>query len=168
MFREPRNSFPKVFIDSRVEVAESPIHRWGMFAKEDIPAHTMIESAPVVLVHNSISEHLYEINNCRHILQDYPFAWKDGFLAYALGWAAVYNHLRDCSVVWRQNFEYETIEFTTRRDIKAGEELTVRYLPVRLRGALWFDSEEDDDITYEDALECSKTVGGARDWRKTF
>jgi len=158
MFREPRNTLPKVFIDSRIEVKESSIHRWGVFAKENIPAHTIIESAPVVLCHKSISEALFEINSCRHVLQDYPFSWEDGMLAYAMGWAAVYNHKRDNSAMWRQNYDYETIEFTTKRDILAGEEITVRYLPVRLRGALWFDSEEDEDVTIND-VEAAANMG---------
>ncbi len=156
MFREPRNTLPKVFIDSRIEIRESEIHRWGMFAKVDIPAHVIIESAPVVLCHNSLSEALFAINNCRHILQDYPFSWEGGMLAFALGYAAIYNHQRENNAMWKQNYEYETIEFTTKRDILAGEEITVRYLPVRLRGALWFDSEEDKDLSIADAQEASR------------
>ena len=92
MFREPRSSLPKVFIDPRVVVRESPIHGWGCFATEDIEAHVVIESAPVIICHKAASDALFEINDSRHILQDYPFAWKEGFIAYSMGWGAVYNH----------------------------------------------------------------------------
>ena len=160
MFREPRNTLPKVFTDKRIEVRESSIHRWGVFAKENIPAHTIIESSPVVLCHNSLSDVLFEINNCRHVLQDYPFAWKDGMLAYAMGWAALYNHQRENNAMWKQNYEYETVEFTTKREILAEEEITVRYLPVRLRGALWFNTDEDDDLSFKDVEEASNIRGG--------
>lgn len=146
MFREPRSSLPKVFIDSRVEIKESPIHGWGVFSKEDIPAHVLIESAPLVVCHKATTDALYEMNDTRHILQDYPFTWKDGMIAFAMGWAAVYNHKRECNALWRQNFEYTTIEFTTIKEIKAGEEITVKYLPTRYRGSLWFIDEEDDEI----------------------
>ena len=146
MFREPRSSLPKVFIDPRIEIKESSIHGWGCFAKEDIPKHTILESAPVIICHKATQDALYEMNDTRHILQDYPFTWKEGMIAFAMGWAAVYNHNKDASAVWKPNFEYATIEFTSKRDIKAGEEITVRYLPVRYRGSLWFVDDEDDDI----------------------
>ena len=153
MFKEPRTSKPKVFIDSRIEVRESPIHGWGIFAKEDIPKHTMIESAPVVICHKATQEALYEMNDCRHILQDYPFAWEAGYIAFAMGFAAIYNHKGDCSVTWRPNYDYKTMEFTTKRDVEAGEQITVRYLPVRLRGALWFADEEGGEIDAFEAVE---------------
>ena len=139
MFREPRSSHPKVFIHSSVVVKESPIHRWGCFAACDIESNVLIESAPVVICHKDTTDALYEIHDCRHILQDYPFTWKEGTIIFALGYAAVYNHLQDNNCHWQQNFEYETLEFRTKRKILAGEEITVRYLPVRLKGALWFD-----------------------------
>tara|TARA_R110001583_G_scaffold38874_7_gene125206 strand:- start:5501 stop:6001 length:501 start_codon:yes stop_codon:yes gene_type:complete len=146
MFREPRNSFPKVFIDPRVVVRDSSIHRWGCFATEDIEANILIESAPVVICHRDTSGTLFEMRNCRHILQDYPFCWKEGYIAFALGYAAIYNHLKENNCTWRQNFELETIEFFTKQEIKAGEEITVRYLPVMLRGALWFDDGGDGSV----------------------
>lgn len=144
MFREPRNSLPKVFIDKRIEVKESPVHGWGCFAKEDIEPHVLIESAPVILCHQDIMEHLFEMHNTRHIMQDYPFAWKDGMLAYAMGWAAVYNHKKENNCVWKPNFDYKTIEFTTKKKILAGEEIFVRYVPISKSGLLWFDDEDDD------------------------
>ena len=166
MFREGRSSLPQVFVDRRVECKKSPIHRWGCFATEDIEPHVIIESAPVILCHGSAMDALYEINSCRHILQDYPFTWKDGMVAFAMGWAAIYNHDQDASVVWQPNFDYETLEFFTKRKISAGEELTVRYLPLRLRGSLWFHDENAGDINVqENAADQSRIKNGNRDWK---
>jgi hypothetical protein len=145
MFREPRSALPKVFIDPRVEIKESPVHGWGGYAKEDIESHVIIESAPVILCHHSIMDALHEMNQVRHIMQDYPFGWKDGMIAYAMGWAAVYNHKRENNCNWKPNFEYNTLEFTTKRKILAGEEIFVRYVPLQKVGYLWFEDDEEVD-----------------------
>ena len=161
MFREPRKSLPQVFIDERVEAKKSSIHGWGCFAKEDIEPNILIESAPIILCHKDVMDALYDMNSSRHILQDYPFSWKDGMLAYAMGWAAVYNHQNDNNCRWRPNYDYETLEFTTKKKIKAGEEITVRYLPYRLRGGLWFVDEQDEDVdmrTFADTINSSENI----------
>jgi len=157
MFKEPRSSLPKVFIDKRLEVKKSPLHGWGVFSKQDIKAHELIESAPVILCHQSIKESLFEINNCRHILMDYPFTWQEGNVAYAMGWAPLYNHSNDNNCVWRQNYDLNTIEITTVKNIKLGEELTVKYLPAILAGGLWFD--DGTDFSVQDAKEASRSFG---------
>ncbi|HIL26888.1 MAG TPA: SET domain-containing protein-lysine N-methyltransferase [Nitrospinaceae bacterium] len=166
MFREPRNSLPKVFIDPRVVVRESPIHGWGCFATEDIEQNVLIESAPVVIFHGAASDALFDINDTRHVLQDYPFTWKEGFLAFALGFAAIYNHLHDNNCMWKQNFEYETMEFTTKRKILAGEEITVRYLPAMFSGSLWFD--DGLDYRVDVSMEQDQVLKGKAtlDWNK--
>jgi len=154
MFREPRSSLPKVFISKDIEVKESPIHGWGCFAIQDIEPGILIESAPVIICHRNIQESLYSINDHRHILQDYPFGWTPGFLAFAMGYAAIYNHQADSNCNWRPNHELETIEIITRRKILADEEITIRYLPVRLKGALWF-ADEDNDSRIEDVVDAA-------------
>ena len=145
MFKEPRSSLPKVFLDSRVKIDRSPIHGWGCFASEFIDPHTIIESAPFFLVHKETLSHLYEMNDTRHVLQDYPFTWKDGKVAYAMGYAAVYNHNENNNCIWRQNYDYETIEIFTTKKINPGEELFVKYLPYNMRAGLWFENKEDSE-----------------------
>lgn len=139
MFREGRESLPKVFISDSLELKQSEIHRWGIFAKNSIPKDTLIESAPILIFHESTLTHLFELNETRHVLQDYPFIWKDGCVCIAFGWGSMYNHSNENNAHWRPNYEYETIEFRTKKDIKPGEEITVKYLPAQLRGNLWFD-----------------------------
>tara|TARA_E500000331_G_C17189464_1_gene684173 strand:- start:177 stop:680 length:504 start_codon:yes stop_codon:yes gene_type:complete len=154
MFREPRSSFPDYFIHPSLEIKKSETHGVGVFATADIPPKTMIESAPVVICHSSLMEALFSINDTRHVLQDYPFGWKDGCLAFAHGYGALYNHsVEKCKVVWRPNYELETMEFTTMKEISAGEEIFIKYLPASHQDSLWFESEENDvllsDVKYE-------------------
>jgi uncharacterized protein len=171
MFTESRNTrLPKVFIHDAVKVKESPIHRWGCFTTEDIPKGTIIESAPVLIFHRSSLAHLFEMNDSRHILQDYPFTWEPGTVAIAFGFASIYNHSNTNNCVWRQNYELETLEFITRKDIKAGEEIFVKYLPSQLRAGLWFSDESEGEwnISIDDMNEAADFKRLSLDWKTTF
>ncbi len=146
MFREPRSSLPKYFIDKRIEVKESPLHGLGVFAVEDIPAHTIIESSPVMIFHRNTTGTLKAQTGRRHILSDYVFRWEAGFQAIALGFGSLYNHAtKTACASFTTNFEEKNIEFVTHREIKAGEEILIRYLSIADSGRLWFIDDEAPD-----------------------
>ena len=149
MFKEGRTSNPKWFISEKIECRDSSIHGAGVFAKTDIPKHTLIESGPVLIVHQNSMEALYEINDARHIIQDYIFSWEPGFCAIAMGWVAIYNHHDDSNCQWKPNYEYKSLEVTTVKDVKAGEELCIKYLPNKAIFSSLFE-QEGKDIRRED------------------
>lgn len=146
MFKDKEDR-PKWFIDHRLVVRASSIHGCGVFATEDIPKRTLIESCPVVLCHGNTMEMLVEMNEGeRHILCDYPFQWDSGdsihMLAFVLGWGSLYNHSYDPSAQWKSHYDgYNAMEYWTKKDIKAGDEIFVMYTPNS--DNLWFC---DDDI----------------------
>lgn len=146
MFKEPVNDPRKWFISHDVEVKESTIPGAGAggFAVNDIPARTIIEKSPVVIVGQDIFHHLNDLHDVRNVLCDYPFQWYDGKCAFALGWGGVYNHSFDANVKWHPHEEEgaNCLVYTTKRDIKAGEELFVRYC--WSADKLWFVDESVD------------------------
>jgi len=90
----------------------------GVFAKQFIPAGTVIERVPVLVfpMDNPLADRL----------SDYVFMWGRGTVALALGYGSLYNHS------YTPNARYDDIrqqskEFTAIRDIEAGEEITVNY-----------------------------------------
>ena len=134
MFREHRNNYPDFFIDSRLELKTSKLHGTGVFAKSDIPAQTLIERSNVIKFSMASLLEMEENLCCTHILTEYVFQWpvcKDGGqLVLGLGFASLYNHSsHDDNVIFKPEVQREAIEFTTKRDIKAGEELLTRYIP---------------------------------------
>lgn len=142
IFKVAREDLPRWFIDSRVEVRNTPKMGKGCFALEDIEKNTLIESAPVILIHNDTFRNLNEYNGGVHKLSEYPFSWgRDGMCALALGYGGIYNHSHDPNVVWRPSYEYESIQYTTSRDIRRGEEIFIRYLPLNRLDSLWFEDE---------------------------
>ena len=148
LFRESRDALPQYFIDHRVELKMTETMGRGCFAKDFIPKNTLIESAPVILVHRDTFAELNINNGGVHKLSEYPFTWgRDGLCAVALGWGGVYNHQLFPNTIWRPNYRYESIQYTTCQDIEAGEEIFIRYLPLDKLDGLWFSCEASEEAS---------------------
>lgn len=148
MFQEPKGDPRKWFILPDLEIKESKIPNAGLgvFAINDIPARTIIEKSPVVITSNQIFDYLEQdlIPGVRNVLCDYAFGWEAGTWVWPLGWGGIYNHSFDANVKWSKYIEEgsNSLVYTTKRDIKAGEELFVRYCWTSER--LWFADDSVD------------------------
>lgn len=146
LFTCSRNNLPQFFIDARVQVRMTSNMGKGCFALEKIEKNTVIESAPVIFLHRDTFVNLNEYNGGTHKLSEYPFSWgRDGLVVFALGYGGIYNHKVDPNLSWRPNYQMETIQYTAVRDIEAGEELFIRYVPLHKLGDLWFSDEESEE-----------------------
>ena len=146
LFREARNDLPDFFIDPRVELKMTKTMGRGCFAKSFIPKNTLIESAAVILVHKDTFKELNIYNGDTHKLSEYPFSWgRDGLCALAMGWGGLYNHQPFPNAVWRPNYDIESMQYTTCKDIEAGEEIFIRYLPLNRLDNLWFPCSASEE-----------------------
>jgi len=165
LFTVSRDSMPRWFIDRRVEVRMTARMGKGCFALERIEKNTLIESAPVILVHRDTFKNLNDYNGGTHKLSEYPFSWGiDGMCAISLGYGGIYNHSVNPNVVWRPNHEYESLQYTTSRDIEAGEEIFVRYLPLDKLDHLWFEDPESEAESLKWRKENRTNLGDVRTW----
>ena len=109
----------------------------GVFTRERIPANTVIEMAPVIVMEFSDREHLDKT-----LLHDYIFEWgkeKDK-CAMALGLIPIYNHSYKSNCEYFMDFEDSSIMVKTVRVIENGEELTINYNGDWNDGKkIWFD-----------------------------
>ncbi len=97
----------------------------GVFTKKPIPADTVIEEAPVIVMSAKDRKILDQT-----LLHDYIFEWQpDGanMCCMALGWIPVYNHSYTSNCEYFMNYEDKTMCIKTVRDIAAGEELSINY-----------------------------------------
>ena len=96
----------------------------GVFTKQNIPANTIIEISPVVVM--SAEERILLDQT---LLHDYIFEWgKDSKqCCMALGYVPVYNHSYKSNCEYEMDFENEVIKIKTIRLIKEGEELFINY-----------------------------------------
>jgi hypothetical protein len=94
----------------------------GLAATRAFRRGEVLERAPVIVV-------------ARHVLQplrgsaldDYWFWWDDGHNAFALGWAALYNHACPANARFRLERAAQLIVFEAAADIQEGEEVTINY-----------------------------------------
>lgn len=127
MFKEPVNN-PRHF-QKKIEVKESTVSGWGVFAIERIDAHVIFESCPLILFHKVILDNYYRMHGTdRHMLDDYLFKWEKGHMAIALGYGSIYNHSNEPNATFRSKTDVSVIEFISRRVIEPGEEIFIHYL----------------------------------------
>lgn len=96
-----------------------------MFTSKPIPADTVIENAPVIVM---TAEERKLLDQTR--LHDYIFEWApDGNLGccMAQGFISVYNHSYTSNCEYFMNYDECTIQVITVKEIMAGEELTINY-----------------------------------------
>lgn len=93
----------------------------GVFAIRDIPADTLLERVPLIMLPGKhIVDGVYNewLINC-------AFEWDDDYMALPLGYGPMYNH------AWEPNADYDfgkrSMFYYTIRAIKKDEEITINY-----------------------------------------
>jgi hypothetical protein len=106
-------------------IASSKNRGRGVFTTESIPAQTIIEIAPVIVVSAAEREKLEQT-----LLYDYIFEWGEHskMAAVALGYISIYNHSNNPNCAYNMDFEHQTITITTLKSIDVGEELFINYM----------------------------------------
>jgi uncharacterized protein len=96
----------------------------GVFTKVAIPAKTIVERAPVIVMSGEDRKLLDQT-----LLHDYIFEWGNlrNQCCMALGYVPLYNHSYQSNCEYEMDFTRELITVTTVRDIKQGEELFINY-----------------------------------------
>lgn len=111
----------------------------GVFAAEKIPADTVIEISPVLVL--SVKDRkLVE----KTILFDYIFEWgkKRKKACIALGYLSLYNHAYDANCEYEMDYDTKLMSIKTVREIKKSEELFVNYNAVADDATpIWFDAK---------------------------
>lgn len=96
----------------------------GVFTKAFIPADTIVEISPVVVMSTKDRVHLDQT-----LLHDYIFEWgvDSSQCCMALGLIPIYNHDFKSNCEYFMDFDEQTMMIKTVIDIEAGSELTVNY-----------------------------------------
>ena len=105
----------------------------GVFTAAAIPAGSIVELAPVIVVSAADRAVLHTTH-----LHDYYFEWAGDGAAIALGYGSLYNHAEAANLDYELDYDFEQIRFTALRDVGPGEELLIDYAAGGGREALWF------------------------------
>ena len=124
---------PKVYVD------KSPVHGWGVFAKEDIMEGEVFEECPVLTLP-------IEKGEVTSLLIDYRFNWPQGGeweeQVFPLGYGGLYNHSENANAYWISNLENKTFQFISHREIKKGDEIFTWYGDV----SYWNDGRNNTNV----------------------
>lgn len=114
----------KVYPPTKIYVDKSPIHGWGVFAKELIMPGEVFEECNVLTLP-------MEPGSVSNILMNYRFNWPQGEVwveqVCALGFGSLYNHSDTPNAYWKNNLDKKTFEFIATKEILIGEEIFVWY-----------------------------------------
>ncbi len=96
----------------------------GVFTKKEIPANTIIEAAPVIVM-NSDDRKLLDQTR----LHDYIFEWGENSdrCCMALGLVPLYNHSYNSNCEYYMDFDSDIVLIKTVKHVEKGEELTINY-----------------------------------------
>ncbi len=120
-------------------IAPSGIGGRGVFTNEAIGVNTVIEIAPVIIMHKADRALLDKT-----LLHDYIFEWGTDKqqCGMALGYVPLYNHSYTSNCEYEMDFEANTIAIKTMRNIEQGEELFINYNgDWNDTTLLWFDAQ---------------------------
>jgi SET domain-containing protein len=111
----------------------------GVFTNKKIPAGTVIEISPVIVM--SADDRILLDKTTLH---NYIFEWgkEKNKCGMALGLIPVYNHSYKSNCEYFMDFEEETMLIKTVRTVNAGEELTINYNGDWNNGKrVWFEAK---------------------------
>jgi SET domain-containing protein len=119
---------PYLFIDNTERKGR------GVYTSEAIPANTVVEVSPVIVIPAADRTHLDKT-----LLHDYIFEWQEG-CCMALGYIPMYNHSYKSNCEYLMDYGDGTMLIKTVRPVKKGEELTINYNGDWNNGKkVWFD-----------------------------
>lgn len=117
--------FGDMHIIPGIHIADTEDKGNGVFTQLDLPAGTVVEISPVIVMSAEERKLLDQT-----LLHDYIFEWVPegkNQCCVAQGYIAVYNHSDRANCEHFMHYESDSISIKTMRDIAAGEELTINY-----------------------------------------
>lgn len=113
---EPMRTALSTPLVKRSVPARSPIHGWGLFAREDIAAGELIDESPLLILARTpggMADHVYEL--------------LDGRRAAVLGDGVLANSADRPNARFDLDLEREVVTLTATDDIAVGDEITIDY-----------------------------------------
>ena len=112
-----------LILNEKIEVRKSPIHGWGVFAKEDIKSGEILEESYFIILPIQKGE-------LSPLLLDYRFnfpRFNSEYQVIPFGFSCIYNHSNEANAKWETDEENQLFIFETIRDIKRDEEICTYY-----------------------------------------
>lgn len=116
-------------ISPSICIRNTPKKGKGVFATMFLPAGTLIEESPVIIMTHADRQLLDQTK-----LHDYIFEWEgirdeegNPGCCVALGYLSIYNHSYQSNCEYYMDYESEMMMIKTVRNIEPDEEVTINY-----------------------------------------
>lgn len=112
-----------------IEVRSSPIHGRGVFASRPIPGGAQFHTAHLLVFGTDQHAALQQTVASHYVFHfsDDPEGGDATITGLAMSPISFINHARNANCAFAIDKTAEQVSFTARRDIAAGEELTIDY-----------------------------------------
>jgi len=113
----------KLINNPKIQIRKSPIHGWGVFAKENILEGEILEENPFLVIPMGKNE-------ASSLFIDYRFNYpriKSEKQVIVLGSSSLYNHSENPNAMWETDTENEIFIFKAIKNINKDEEIFVYY-----------------------------------------
>ncbi len=115
----------ELYLNPNIVISKSSIHRWGVFATEDIAKHDVLQESPYCTFTYK------ELKKRSDIVTRYTYDSFDNpgtsDLVMGFGFAALYNHSTDNNAAYELDTVNEVMRHYALTDIKSGEEIFIDY-----------------------------------------
>ncbi len=138
-FEEPKFcvNHPSNFMDviagpsPKIQVRKSPVHGYGVFAKETIHLGEQIEEARLIRLalragyqfDKVLNDHVFSLSKCH--CKECEAHGKKQFVG--LGFASIYNHSEESNAKFSIDLEFDILKVKAIKEIKEGEEIFTNY-----------------------------------------
>lgn len=126
-----------LYHNPKLEIRRSALHRWGVFAKEDIKCHEILEEAPYFTISND------EVSSAPSA-ETYCYWLDDNYAFIGMGYCGLYNHSFNPNADYLFDKINEVVTHYASSDIAAGDEITIDY---GVENAACFDCYPEEDQT---------------------
>ncbi|KAF7845704.1 hypothetical protein BT93_L1087 [Corymbia citriodora subsp. variegata] len=128
---KPKDGLPLTRHPDLVLISDTPKGR-GVFAAKDIPAHTILETCPVLVLDPQENKLHIEKTSLYHYTYNWPTTTATGkpqtTQAVILGLGSMFNHsTADQNVGWERDVINGLVTYKSLREIREGEELCISY-----------------------------------------
>lgn len=114
-----------LYLNPKIEVRRSPVHGWGVFAKDNIKNGEILEEIPFLTIPMNHTESSSLFIDYRFNYPSGVYPWDEQTIPF--GYACIYNHSDTSNAIWYTDNENRLFIFVTTKDINKDDEIFTYY-----------------------------------------